>query len=838
MIYKKILFKINKINMRIRLKNFRCYEDNTFELGDSGVTLISAPSGYGKSTILNGIHFALFGVGNKVTSFGKTSCLVELEFDDIKITRTKRPNRLVVNDIYEDDVAQELINSKFGENFDVTGYISQNAMNSFIMMNPLEKLSFLERFAFKNINLNDIKSRCKANISKTHDDLIANESKLLMARKIIEEIKKPDESIKFPIKCKKTQIELAIKNENVRFKNCTTLIAKAQNTISKKEKELNSNHILNSIISTRTESIESINNKINHIDSQVESINLDYTDETKLEDHKQLLLTMLLQKEIFDLESRFNEDNLKLINMRAEEEAEYKVQLENINNELWQEFSSEELADTLESLSSTLNDIDKIENIRKDLIKCNVNPSKIEENELKLNLMKQDFELKTRLMSRLKLQKELYSCPSCNVKLRLVKNSLCLENNVDGDIDMDMSTITNQIKTLTSNIDSLTRTVENDKYKLKLKSELELSLSEIVNSYEELAERDNVNNDITYLKEYSMNQKNLEKKKKTIEYSIQNSSFSSSYNSFRNNVLSLEKKLNKLKSKNTSFVSSLFTESDLRSLIQLETETISLHKSLSSNKSELCKEKTKHENLISQCETEHIIKYQKVRSELEIENEVNILQEEIQSIEIKKEEHFQNLRLIDEWKRIQTDIETYNQWKERITKFESECDISRQKHAASTILKEKILEAESIALLNIIDTINTHVQIYLEAFFPDDPITISLQTFKETKKNTKPSINLAIEYKGMECDLNMLSGGELSRVILSYTLALGEIFNTPLLMLDESTASLDQSMTSCVFNGIKEHFNGKLVVIIAHQIVEGGFDRVIKLDRDNGIGNE
>ena len=36
-------------------------------------------------------------------------------------------------------------------------------------------------------------------------------------------------------------------------------------------------------------------------------------------------------------------------------------------------------------------------------------------------------------------------------------------------------------------------------------------------------------------------------------------------------------------------------------------------------------------------------------------------------------------------------------------------------------------------------------------------------------------------------------------------------------------------MTSCVFNGIKEHFNGKLVLIIAHQIVEGSFDRVIKL---------
>jgi ABC-type transport system involved in cytochrome bd biosynthesis fused ATPase/permease subunit len=143
------------------------------------------------------------------------------------------------------------------------------------------------------------------------------------------------------------------------------------------------------------------------------------------------------------------------------------------------------------------------------------------------------------------------------------------------------------------------------------------------------------------------------------------------------------------------------------------------------------------------------------------------------------------------------------------------------------------LEAESIALLNIIDTINTHVQLYLDVFFPDDPITVTLQTFKETKKNMKPSINITIEYKGMECDLNMLSGGELSRVILAYTLALGEIFNTPLLMLDESTASLDQTMTSCVFNGIKDHFNGKMVVIIAHQIVEGAFDKVIKLDQDN-----
>jgi DNA repair exonuclease SbcCD ATPase subunit len=818
--------------MRIRLKNFRCYEDSTFDLGDQGITLISAPSGYGKSTILNGIHFVLFGTGNKVTTVGKTSCLVELEFDSIKITRTKRPNRLVVeieNDIYEDEVAQQLINNKFGDNFDVTGYISQNAMNSFIMMNPMEKLSFLERFAFKDIDLNDIKLKCKANITQTHVELISNESQLQMAKKIIEEIPHPEE-IKFPIKCKKSQIELAIKNENVRYKNSITLINKSQNNISKKEKELNSIQLLNTIIMTRNESIDTVNSKISDIELQLNSIDLSLIDEKQLEMNKRLLSNLILQRELIDLENMFNEDSKKLENMRLQEETEYQSHLDDIVSKLWKEYNPEELSDTLESLKATLNDIEKIENTKKELSKySSLNEQKISENEMRLNSLKQELEHKTRLINRLKLQKELYSCPSCKSKLRLVKNSLCLEAGINSeDIEIDMNILNTEITQLNSSINTLNRSVESDKYRINLKVELENSLSELISSYEEIPEKDSITDDINYLKEYQIEQRSLEKKKKSIEDSIRNSIFSSSYNSFKNNVLSLQKKLDKLRNNYTGEITTE-SESSLREKIQLQTESINFYKRLNSNKMELVREKEKHENLISQTENEHKTKYLSIRTEYEIESEINILREEIQNLENKKEEYAQNIRLIDEWKRVQSDIQNYNEWKTRILKLEEHCEKSRKKHAASTILKEKILEAESIALLNIIDTINTHVQMYLDVFFPDDPITICLQTFKETKKNTKPSINLAIEYKGMECELNMLSGGELSRVILAYTLALGEIFNTPLLMLDESTASLDQTMTSCVFNGIKEHFNGKLVLIIAHQIVEGSFDRVIKL---------
>ena len=120
---------------------------------------------------------------------------------------------------------------------------------------------------------------------------------------------------------------------------------------------------------------------------------------------------------------------------------------------------------------------------------------------------------------------------------------------------------------------------------------------------------------------------------------------------------------------------------------------------------------------------------------------------------------------------------------------------------------------------------------YLDTFFPDNPISVKIMPFKETKstKETKPSINLVIDYKGIEHDLTMLSGGELSRVILAFTLALAEIHNSPLILLDESTASLDQELTSCVIDGLKENFNERLVVLICHQVVQGMFDKVIKL---------
>jgi ATP-binding cassette subfamily B protein len=81
----------------------------------------------------------------------------------------------------------------------------------------------------------------------------------------------------------------------------------------------------------------------------------------------------------------------------------------------------------------------------------------------------------------------------------------------------------------------------------------------------------------------------------------------------------------------------------------------------------------------------------------------------------------------------------------------------------------------------------------------------------------------------MDADLNTLSEGELSRVVLAFTLALSDMFNTPMILLDEPTSTLDQDTTSIVFDALRDNLKNKAVIIIAHQVVNGMFDKVITL---------
>lgn len=816
--------------MRIRLVNFRCYEDSTFDFGDKGIALLSGASGQGKSSILMGIYFALFGSGTKVTAYGKTSCFVELEFDGMKIKRTKRPNRLVVNDIYEDDTAQEIINKKFGDTFDVTGYIAQNALNSFILMSPVDKLIFLEKFAFRDIDLGKIKGRCKAYISKQNDELVSTVSKLEMTKKVLDELNIPNE-VKFPLKCKSIQRDQAIKNENIRFKNCITLIKRAEKTKQLAQTEINDLKILEATLQTRQEQYQEITEKLNIVKLELENISYDGDEELLCLEKK--LKEYLSRRELSILEDKLDDNELKLKDMRIQEINSVKAELTEIYNVLWKEYSKEDLKDTLIDLHKCLEEMENVERLRKDIIKYTIDIEKHEQNKKNLETFTELLYEKQKILDKLITKKELYSCPSCMAKLRLYNNHLILLENIEEDttpIDSDIDSIKEEIQNIRHNITKLQRIITIEQDKLQQKHETEKIIEKILSSYEEIPIILEIKEDIQYLHQYQVSQAELDKKKRELEKNIKTETFSLSYITFKQSIEELRNEIQNLQS-NIGKNNEKINEEELRTKITMQKQAKNNKEKLYNTVYKLNEDLERCNFVLEKVKKTHIEKYETIRNEDDLEDIIGHQNIIIAEQEDKRILYEKNLKQIDEWKIYQEQLENYHNWELKVETLEKQEKEARNKYAAATQLKDKFLEAESIAMLNIIESINTHARVYLDLFFPENPISIQLQPFKETKKSTKPSINITIEYKGMEADMNMLSGGELSRVILAYTLALAEMFNTPLLLLDECTASLDQDLTNTVFETIKDNFSGKMTLIIAHQIIEGTFDKVVYLGK-------
>jgi len=810
--------------MKIRMKDFLCYTDSTFDFGNSGVALLSGPSGVGKTSILRGIFFALFGEGNKLQANGSTSCRVELDFDDLKIIRTKRPNRLIVNDVYEDESAQEVINKTFGDTFKVTGYIQQNNLNSFILMSPLEKLAFLEKFAFRDVDLGKIKAKCKAYILQTSDSLVGIVSQLGMAKNVLEEIEKPVEK-KFPLKCKKSDRDKVQKNEIIRLKNCKVLISRTEKDLKKISEELADVRVLEATLASRKETLLNLDNTLSEINKEINELKYDGDD--VLESLEKSLIIVLALRELYAVQTQISLDKSQLEEMRLEEESVMNNTLQEYKNVLWKEYSKDELLSTMDDLKKCLSDLVRIDSLSDELKKIG-NIKDLEKNKKELITKEVELENKQHLYDKLYSQKGLYSCPSCCSKIRLVDNKLVLAKDVNEESKIDLKELKEEVNILKQYITTLKKNIQSDENNLEKKVTIQNEINNLCGSYEELPSLESVKEDLEYLREYQTTQTEIEKKKKDLEIAIKEERFSSSYFNFKKSFEKLESRKNSLQSKYGS-EHPVTNEEELRQKINTQKHKKEQLSVLKKRCSETTESILKCKKVLENASTNHKNKYDIIQTTNTLEKKMSELEKTLFELNEKKKNCEKNVYELEEWEKYQSSLNNYRGWEVKVKELELAQKIAENEHASATKLKDKILEAESIAMLNIIDSINAHARVYLDCFFPDNPISVNLQTFKETKKSTKPQINIEIEYKGMEADINMLSGGELSRVILAYTMALAEMFNTPLLLLDECTSSLDQDLTETVFNSIRENFNGKITLLIAHQVVMGTFDKIINL---------
>ena len=126
---------------------------------------------------------------------------------------------------------------------------------------------------------------------------------------------------------------------------------------------------------------------------------------------------------------------------------------------------------------------------------------------------------------------------------------------------------------------------------------------------------------------------------------------------------------------------------------------------------------------------------------------------------------------------------------------------------------------------------NSHASIYIEDFFPDEDISVSLVTNKELKSGKdKVGLFFEVNYKTMmKCDIDCLSGGQKDRINLAFTLAFSEMVNNRILLLDECISSLDAETSDTVIETLRDKYKGKLILCVAHQVNTGMFDQVVNV---------
>jgi exonuclease SbcC len=797
--------------MFIKLHNFRCYENAEFDFGDQGLVLLSGSSGKGKSTILMAIDFVLFGNGSKIISHGKKSCSVEFKLQDLKVVRKKGPNYLIVNDIYEDAAGEAIIIAKFGKIFNSVSYIPQNLKKSFVLMSPTDRLEFLETFAFNNFDILTLKERAKSIIRENNDTLLKVIGKLQYANELFLQKKEPH-ILEFPAKVSKDNIEKYVQNQKIKEKNALIRIKKYEKEILILREKENSKNIL----LTKKEEKEEM-----HLQYEKELILLtedsiskenEVSLKQKIELFQNQLSSFLKHKEFIILSQKYNENKSKLEILKTNELNELSNEQLRLKENLWQQGDEEELKDQIETWDILIQNKKQLFS----LPKIKPFPLPLEEYEKQYSICQSEI---SRLKYLAKLEKENLTCPSCQKKLRMQNNTLISSE----DAHLNQEEIQRKLKDVLIKEKEYNQIIDQCKTQLKTqktKDELEKIIHEMDGDEFSIEEcQTAIKETECLLQLYISNEKKL----KEISFRLDTRKFSNTIIQMEKGILMDEQKL--LDYKLYENIGELIDEEKIRNELQFYKTRLEMFQKYTSqfqmvsSKHEKIKQEIENINIQLSSFTNENYSDQK----LHLENEIFSQKEIIKDVAAFFEKYTLFLQN-------QSEVLEYKKSLQQIESLQEEENILRKKYSSSCQFRDYILEAESIYICNLIQNINTHVQMYLDHFFPEHPISIRLNAFKENAKNeTKPSIQLEIDYKGMEHDLTMLSGGELSRVILSFTLAFADIYNSPLILLDECTASLDQTLTTSVIEGLKENFGNKLIVLIAHQVVQGSFDKVIQL---------
>ena len=758
--------------MRLKLKNFKCYDAVEFDFPDNGLCLLTGQSGAGKSTLLKAILFALYGAGavKKPYTYGKTTCSVSLDFLGLKITRTSRPNRLCV-DGCEDEAAQHIINKKLGLNqdqFEISSFIHQKNNKCILSVQPTEQTRLI-----KTLQENVVDYREK--IKKLEAESSRKKQKLQIKYKILkEQINKADiQPIEFPLKNETGSEEEILE----RYDTFLTGYADRVKLLNEKREK----HIKNiNDITQRNQSLQLITEQIKSSKKQIEEYNnMIYKDKIELNNIPENIKEEI---EIIDSKIRFieKENSIKSkltdINNRIEKMTKKKA---TINKNFWTKNEAEESIKNLEELKEL--------KIKKDL--ADKNERKFKRIQKRYNLSDRETIISkiTELYESLIIKKQTLNtkpliCPCCNNKICLSNGKLFKYSTIIDPV-IKKEEYDEKIKVIYADLGFLNGCLFlND----QMPNNLEDKLNDLLTFVEKnkLAERE------LYLIDKNMS-----------ELQADAGRISKEKNNESNPCV--DETIEKLRNKVYEFNMKNLKRNDV--LKRMETNNIFLSR-IYGRLEAFKRDEEKLNNLEIQDEVKEISKKEKLITKIEVLNS-------------KYDKYIKLADVINKYKIFKMNKKKYGELTQEYQNVKENFKIKKNENLSFQTLLDLYKKAEKLSLENLLFNINEYTRNFLEQFFSENlNIYLKCKDFK---------IMTQIQYKGYDYDsIRDLSGGEFDRCVLASVCGLNAFLNSPILILDEALSSLDMETNTRLMQCLKKIAENKLVIVCAHNTIEGIFTNV------------
>lgn len=768
--------------MKIKLYNFKCHLDSEFEFPDTGLILLNGESGGGKSTILKAIQYAFFGTKaiKKPYSFGKTTCSVELHYKGLKIIRTNKPNRLIVNDL-EDDAAQYLINEMLNCDYDVfmiSSFIPQKNNTSILSLPQTEQLRMIKTLAFDAEKNEKYKQKIKEMINSSSKELLKIQTEYSFIDKQLTELNNS------MVYVDAQNIDCGIEEFQLRLKNYDSQIMKIRSIINDTTQQIDQFSKNIEILGIHNSTYQSLTTALNNLETEKSSIEINILDKESLNK---------CRKECQDFESRIEnlqkfqrKESLKtqIDTLRIAESSQMKERIAEINSEIWDTGIFNQQKKELDLKRQDLLKYKQYERSIEQMTRLKINSTnKAESVEKYTNLLEHEKQKR----ESLRLKEQILVCPCCDVKLVFVESQL---QKFTGDETIPIESI----EDITQNIKNYTLILQ------KLASiQQDTDIPEKIdeNNVNNLEESINVQSQLRFeLNKLMKSEDSIAIKQLTRQYdSIKCNPSTDDTQELMTQLLKLKEQINT-------------QQNFIDKLANTESEINNVENKIKKLKTQITTLELQNTGIDIDKLHSNIIQYSEQLTELSDAKESDKI------IEPKVLEYLVSLKK----------QEQMNEWIEKLDGCQKLLTDTEERHTANQILKKLFTNAEILTMETTINNINGNTKYYLDEFFTE-PIQSLITTSEDCQK-----IQTIINYKGNEYDsIHSMSGGELDRISLASVCGINNMVSSPILMLDESLSSLDSDLNTDIIRFLEELSKDKLIIICSHECVQGVFHKIINL---------